>query len=214
MVGSAKITFDTSGLEQMVKDLENIGKTAREFLDKAEGKPEITISYVKNLLNILSKKYNDAGFAPTSRKIDDALCILFPIQNLPDETPAGRPCSEPSFQFGNGPRSDKELLKSDMPDAVSQSLNIIIQEQKAEEYMKEIYGNPPKYSTCKCIQEPRGRNHMEGFQLNDTYLFEKLEKENYYRVYPTRGSTYYETCGPNIFRKYFVEVDSEVISEF
>lgn len=78
-----KITFDHTGLDETIKVLDEIGKTARKFLDEAEEAPEINMSYVRDLLNRLSRQYNDAGFAPTSRKIDEAIALLMLIQNLP-----------------------------------------------------------------------------------------------------------------------------------
>lgn len=62
---------------------------------------------------------------------------------------------------------------------------------------------------CQCIYEPRGDHHLEGFLLNAIYRYQMMKdsKGAYYRVYPTSYDDYYETCGPNIFKKYFKEVD-------
>jgi hypothetical protein len=61
---------------------------------------------------------------------------------------------------------------------------------------------------CICIYEPRGDHGLEGYQLNDTYLFQICydKKGKYYRVFPTEETDYYETCGPIIFKKYFKEI--------
>ncbi len=62
-----------------------------------------------------------------------------------------------------------------------------------------------------CKVEPRGDNGLEGYQRDDKYRFQYMDKDKngkpYYRVYPesSDGETYYETCGPNIFREFFSE---------
>ena len=67
---------------------------------------------------------------------------------------------------------------------------------------------------CVCWYEPRGLHGLEGYQRNDTYMFQHMKdkKGEYYRVYPEIGelggsSTYYETCGRKIFNRYFKIVD-------
>lgn len=64
-----------------------------------------------------------------------------------------------------------------------------------------------KEMTCICIQEPRGRAGLEGYNLGSTYKCEHMtspDKKPYYRVYPEpRESGYYEICGPNVFKEHF-----------
>ncbi len=65
--------------------------------------------------------------------------------------------------------------------------------------------------SCICVCEPRGLNGLEGFTLDDTYKAERMQTKSdagvkdYYRVYPKYGN-YYETCGPNVFTRYFKEL--------
>jgi len=61
---------------------------------------------------------------------------------------------------------------------------------------------------CLCIYEPRGDNGLEGFLLNSIYKYEKKKDSQgfYYRIFPIFGYDYYETCGPNVFKKHFKEV--------
>lgn len=65
--------------------------------------------------------------------------------------------------------------------------------------MEEILGK------ARCIFEPRGDHGLEGYQLDEVYLYQECfdKKGKYYRVFPTKETDYYETCGPIIFKKYF-----------
>jgi len=58
---------------------------------------------------------------------------------------------------------------------------------------------------CLCVLEPAGHCGLEGFNIKSTYRYERRPKDKngrpYYRVY--HSDDYYETCGPNIFKKYF-----------
>ena len=58
---------------------------------------------------------------------------------------------------------------------------------------------------AECIFEPRGDNGLEGYSLGNLYYYELMydKKGKYYRMYPTDETDYYETCGPNVFKKYF-----------
>ena len=58
---------------------------------------------------------------------------------------------------------------------------------------------------CKCIREPRGENGLEGFEINETYIF--IEHNNIHRVYLVYlDIKYYETCGKNTFNKFFKKI--------
>jgi hypothetical protein len=61
---------------------------------------------------------------------------------------------------------------------------------------------------CSCIYEPRGDHGLEGYQLNEIYLFQMCydKKGKYYRVFPSEELDYYECCGPINFQKYFKEM--------
>jgi hypothetical protein len=56
---------------------------------------------------------------------------------------------------------------------------------------------------CKCIYEPRGDHGLEGYGLNNIYNCSFNVNSNCYRVYPVIDSLFYETCGPNVFKRYF-----------
>jgi hypothetical protein len=74
---------------------------------------------------------------------------------------------------------------------------------------KTLTSEPDILGKCICIYEPRGDHGLEGYQLNDTYLFQicyDKKGKKYYRVFPTEETDYYETCGPIIFKKYFKEI--------
>jgi hypothetical protein len=60
---------------------------------------------------------------------------------------------------------------------------------------------------CRCIEEPRGRNGLEGYVRGETYFCERCKNgKPYWRIWPESGddSEYYETCGPMTFSKFFV----------
>lgn len=67
---------------------------------------------------------------------------------------------------------------------------------------------------CQCIIAPMARNGLEGYDRDEHYFCEYKEKDKnskpYYRVYPAYDpdNIYYETCGPNIFKKFFKIVES------
>lgn len=59
---------------------------------------------------------------------------------------------------------------------------------------------------ARCVSEPHGDNGLEGYQLGDLYLCEKVIPEHagqYWRVWVGDDCRYYETCGPEVFRRYF-----------
>ncbi len=65
---------------------------------------------------------------------------------------------------------------------------------------------------AKCIRNPMGSHGLEGYELGELYEFQKCNHSEgvyYYRVFPTKGENYYETCGPIIFKKYFEEITKE-----
>jgi hypothetical protein len=66
---------------------------------------------------------------------------------------------------------------------------------------------------CICHCEPRGDNGLEGYYLNDNYFYEQMmdKKGIYFRIY--LSDTYYETCGPVLFRRYFQKVEEYSFSE-
>lgn len=79
------------------------------------------------------------------------------------------------------------------------------------------------HGRCQCLNEPRGDNGLEGYQLGLTYRFEevRLKGKRHFRVYPgteqrmgrrttpeglVADTEYYETCGPKIFNRHFQKV--------
>lgn len=79
-------------------------------------------------------------------------------------------------------------------------------------------------SRATCIREPRGDGGLEGYALGEAYRFEHVPSKRvgtiycndgvvtdksvevgheYYRVWPTAGEAYYETCSPRTFKKFF-----------
>jgi hypothetical protein len=56
---------------------------------------------------------------------------------------------------------------------------------------------------CTCKVAPMGNDGLEGFIENDEYKYEYIfiKNKGYYRIYLEED--YYETCGPNIFKRYF-----------
>jgi hypothetical protein len=64
--------------------------------------------------------------------------------------------------------------------------------------------------TCRCIEEPRGRNGLEGYVYGETYFCERCKADKngkqYWRIWPEShdDSEYYETCGTGTFSKFFV----------
>lgn len=78
---------------------------------------------------------------------------------------------------------------------------------------------------ARCTYEPRGASGLEGYQRGLSYAFKcvRMNKKKHFRVYPgqefkdnqptpTRlfcaDPEYYETTGPNTFRRYFEIIDS------
>jgi hypothetical protein len=61
---------------------------------------------------------------------------------------------------------------------------------------------------CKCIAEPSGEGGLEGFNINDDYDYEFMDRDKndrpYYRLYLQED--YYETCGKGTFNKFFEEI--------
>jgi len=62
--------------------------------------------------------------------------------------------------------------------------------------------------SCTCICEPRGEHGLEGYQLDEKYLFERMVNNDtdkvHFKVYPC-GIDYAEYCKKGIFRRYFKE---------
>lgn len=59
---------------------------------------------------------------------------------------------------------------------------------------------------CRCIDEPKGKHGLEGYQLNESYKYQivRNEDETYMRVYPSAMfPDFYETCGSATFKRYF-----------
>ena len=59
---------------------------------------------------------------------------------------------------------------------------------------------------ARCVTEPRGKHGLEGYDLGQSYRFERCESEKgrYCRVYPGGSfAYYYETCGEGVFANYF-----------
>lgn len=56
---------------------------------------------------------------------------------------------------------------------------------------------------CICHTEPRGQYRLEVFDIHSEYKYERMSdgRGNYIRVY--HSPTYYETCGVEIFLRYF-----------
>ena len=60
-----------------------------------------------------------------------------------------------------------------------------------------------------CHTEPRADGGLEGYNVHEAYRHERIlnrsGKGHYYRVFPNYGAhpTYYETCGPVEFARYF-----------
>lgn len=86
---------------------------------------------------------------------------------------------------------------------------------------KKTLRKPPQVlaeGRALCIHEPRdGAYGLEGYNLGETYRYQLLQGTagRYVRVYPGTGSesqqwsaypNYYETCGPDIFQRFFKEL--------
>lgn len=53
---------------------------------------------------------------------------------------------------------------------------------------------------------PEGDNGLEGYNTGFIYRCELVHcgpKGPYWRVWPEEESSYYETCGPIVFKRYF-----------
>lgn len=73
----------------------------------------------------------------------------------------------------------------------------------------EIEVNKPKIISsgfCTCIYEPRGKNGLEGYQVNQVYRYElrTIPNKKYYKVFPDKNIPEYgEACGTILFKRYF-----------
>ena len=59
---------------------------------------------------------------------------------------------------------------------------------------------------CVCHCAPMGNHGLEGYDLNSTYYFQKVIKNNkeHFRLFPNPDNLkYYECCGPKVFGLYF-----------
>ena len=54
---------------------------------------------------------------------------------------------------------------------------------------------------CDCICEPKGDFGMEGFQLNERYVFHEFEK--HYAIFPAVNRRYSEGIPKRTFKRYF-----------
>jgi len=71
---------------------------------------------------------------------------------------------------------------------------------------EEHYLSLPK---AVCVIEPMGENGLEGYVRGVEYRYEFLKTKlgkDYYRVY--HDASYYETCGPNKFKKFFKKLET------
>ena len=69
---------------------------------------------------------------------------------------------------------------------------------------------------ARCVTEPRGANGLEGYDLGQSYRFERCEEEKgrYCRVYPDANCPdYYETCGEVVFAGYFEPVEVQGVAK-
>jgi len=55
--------------------------------------------------------------------------------------------------------------------------------------------------TCLCIYEPNGDGGLEGYNLKQEYGFKHMSRDK--KGQPYYRDSYYETCGPGTFKKYF-----------
>lgn len=60
---------------------------------------------------------------------------------------------------------------------------------------------------CECTLEPyhgNGNHGLEGYNRGDKYAYQEMQSDNkYFRVFPEPRTTYYETCSPQVFNKFF-----------
>jgi hypothetical protein len=76
---------------------------------------------------------------------------------------------------------------------------------------EEHYLSLPK---AICTIEPMGENGLEGYVKGVEYRYEFLKTKlgkDYYRVY--HDNSYYETCGPNKFKKFFKKLEPNNFNE-
>ena len=74
-------------------------------------------------------------------------------------------------------------------------------------------GQVVREGLCLCVGQPMGRHGLEGYDRGEQYKFQECRdaKGRYFRVYPSAlhdwgTPTYYESCGPNEFSRYFEEI--------
>ena len=62
---------------------------------------------------------------------------------------------------------------------------------------------------CVCKLEPNCDHGLEGYNSGETYRYQKMKdsKGHYFRVW--HSETYYETCPPGTFKKYFEVQDAK-----
>ena len=59
-----------------------------------------------------------------------------------------------------------------------------------------------------CISAPMGSNGLEGYEVRGIYraVYVTHLKRPFYKVYPDPDSDYYETCGPIVFKRFFMVI--------
>ena len=69
---------------------------------------------------------------------------------------------------------------------------------------------------CECYNAPRGDAGLEGYEIRDTYKFEKCRKkgkrEKYYRLYHDWDTDYYECCGATQFAENFKILEEKSVN--
>ena len=96
-----------------------------------------------------------------------------------------------------------ELQIKDIMNKLPDNFNYIPEEKRHKKIDK---------GSCVCIAEPRGDNGLEGFTKDSNYHFELINqgggKRSFYCIFPASDTNYFETCGPNTFKKYFKAINN------
>jgi hypothetical protein len=120
-----------------------------------------------------------------------------------------------SYKFGDNPRDFYNKTKPKMKLREEDYAYIERLFDHLENYTPANQNPIRKNGLCICICEPRGDSGLEGSQRGDRYRFEHIVNEeapihtlkNYYRVFPDKDSTRYETCSKNAFARHFEEIN-------